>query len=65
MAEILANNKEYNGITASVQFVDGVGSTNDPHLIQWFELNGFTVNQEKKQPKPKKAGEGNDRINKG
>ena len=59
MAKILAANKEYCGVSASVTFVNGVGETNDPHLISWFEKHGYTVDggqkPEKKLEKMNKA----------
>lgn len=32
-----------NGVYASVRFVNGVGETDNPRLIQWFETHGYTV----------------------
>ncbi len=43
MAKILAPNKEYNGVSASITFVNGVGETNNPTLIYWFETHGYKV----------------------
>jgi hypothetical protein len=43
LTKIYAPNKEYTGVSASVYFVDGVGETDDPHLIQWFERSGYTI----------------------
>jgi hypothetical protein len=43
MAKIYSNNKEFNGISASVNFVNGVGVTDDPYLISWFKEHGYTV----------------------
>ena len=28
--------KTYTGMSASVSFCNGVGETDDPHLIKWF-----------------------------
>lgn len=44
--KIYAPNKRANGVYASVRFVDGVGETNKPHLIEWFKQNGYTVEGE-------------------
>lgn len=44
--KIYAPNKRANGVYASVRFVDGVGETNKPHLIEWFKRNGYTVEGE-------------------
>lgn len=43
MAKVIAPNQQYNGVSASVRFVDGVGETTDPYLISWFMANGYTV----------------------
>lgn len=43
MAKIIAPNKEYTGISASVSFIDGVGKTDKPELIDWFKFHGYEV----------------------
>lgn len=43
MAKIYAPNKQYCGVSASVSFVNGVGETDDPNLIEWFEDHGYKV----------------------
>ena len=50
MAKIYCNNKSFNGISASVNFVNGVGETKVSHLIFWFIENGYTVVEEKREP---------------
>jgi hypothetical protein len=45
MAKIYCNNKQYNGISATVAFVNGVGETNIPHLVSWFQENGYIVEE--------------------
>jgi hypothetical protein len=35
--------KNANGVWASVRFVNGVGETDNPTLIKWFESHGYTV----------------------
>lgn len=40
---ILAPNQFYSGISAGVQFSNGVGEAADPHLIQWFAENGYRI----------------------
>lgn len=45
MAVVKAPNKQYNGISAGVQFKDGVGETTNPHLIEWFKLKGYLVEE--------------------
>jgi DNA uptake protein ComE-like DNA-binding protein len=43
MAKIYSKNKQYNGISASVNFINGVGESNLPHLLDWFQENGYTI----------------------
>ena len=42
-SKVYAPNQNYNGITATVAFKDGVGETDDLHLIGWFKRKGYTV----------------------
>lgn len=49
MAKIYCN-KEFNGISASVEFIDGVGETKVSHFIDWFKESGYTVVEEKREP---------------
>ena len=41
--KIYAPVKDANGVYASVRFVNGVGETNNPHLIEWFKSHGYKV----------------------
>ena len=43
---IYSPNTEYCGISASVDFVNGEGETNDPDLIGWFKEHGYAVETE-------------------
>ena len=43
MTKIKAPNGQYAGVSASVSFRDGIGETNDPKLIKWFESHGYEV----------------------
>lgn len=54
MAKIYAPNKEYTGVTASVPFANGEGSTVNPHLIKWFKDHGYDVEDDEKPKKPRK-----------
>lgn len=45
MAQIIAPNADFNGISASVKFEHGIGETNDPNLITWFLENGYKVEE--------------------
>ena len=49
MAKIYCN-KEFNGISATVNFVNGVGVSDDPYLISWFAENGYKVEEEQREP---------------
>ncbi|MBE6058234.1 Rho termination factor N-terminal domain-containing protein [Clostridium sp.] len=41
--KILAPNKEYTGISASVSFIKGEGITEDKWLVDWFKNKGYEV----------------------
>lgn len=41
--KIYAPVKNANGIYASVKFVNGVGETDNPRLIEWFKSHGYKV----------------------
>lgn len=43
--KVYSPNKEYTGISASVPFCNGMGETDDPHLIEWFKEHGYTVEE--------------------
>jgi hypothetical protein len=43
MVKIVAPNKKYSGLSAGIQFIDGVGECADPYLIDWFKSKGYTV----------------------
>lgn len=51
MAIIHAPNKQFTGASASVNFVNGVGETDNAHLIDWFRDHGYAV----EDGKPAKA----------
>lgn len=57
MAQIIAPNKDYNGESASVTFVKGVGETSDAYLIEWFRTHGYTVIEDKAAEVPPEAPE--------
>lgn len=42
---IYAPVKDATGTWASVRFVNGVGETNDPRLIEWFKNHGYRIEQ--------------------
>lgn len=46
MAKIFAPNKQYTGISAGVNFVNGIGECTDPYLISWFKEKGYRVEEE-------------------
>ena len=45
MVKVYAPNKQYTGLSASVSFVNGVGETDNPNLIEWFKSKGYTVEE--------------------
>lgn len=51
MSKVYTPLQGYNGISASVEFVNGVGETDNENLLEWFEEKGYTVEREK----PKRA----------
>lgn len=57
MAKVYAPLKDYNGISASVTFVNGVGETDNENLLEWFEEHGYTVEREEKPKRAKKTKE--------
>lgn len=59
MAKIYAPNRQFTGVSASVNFINGVGETGDPHLLHWFKTHGYTIEGENEKPKDgKKGGKG-------
>lgn len=43
MAKVKAPNPQYNGLSANVQFINGVGETDDPKRLDWFRAHGYEV----------------------
>lgn len=37
--------KNATGTWCTVRFVNGVGETNDPHLIKWFKEHGYKLDE--------------------
>ncbi|MFB6364253.1 hypothetical protein ACFCP7_09340 [Paenibacillus elgii] len=46
MAKIFSPNTQYTGLSASVMFINGVGETSDPNLLEWFRDHGYIVEEE-------------------
>lgn len=44
--KIYAPNEDYSGSSAGVTFVNGVGETDNSHLIEWFRDHGYKVDEE-------------------
>lgn len=57
MAKVYAPLEDYNGISASVEFINGVGETDNENLLEWFEEKGYTVEREDKPKRAKKENE--------
>ena len=43
--KIYAPMKDFNGLRVTVNFVNGVGETNNPRLIKWFKNHGYRVEE--------------------
>lgn len=43
MAKIYAPNKAYTGVSAGVPFINGVGETEEPRILDWFRDHGYKV----------------------
>ena len=41
--KIYAPVKNTNGVYASVRFINGVGETDNPKLIEWFKAHGYRL----------------------
>ncbi|MGP3782334.1 hypothetical protein [Paenibacillus sp. 1A_MP2] len=50
MTKVFAPNEHYTGLSASIMFINGVGETDDEHLLQWFEGKGYTVDRSESDP---------------
>ena len=48
--KIYAPVKDATGTWASVRFVNGVGETNNPALVEWFRRHGYRVEAESEFP---------------
>ena len=44
--KIYAPVKDATGVWATVHFINGVGETDNPHLIHWFKTHGYKVEEE-------------------
>lgn len=51
MYKITCPNKSYNGVSATVNFNNGVGITEKESLIPWFKKHGYTVEEIKEDGK--------------
>lgn len=49
MAIIKAPNEQYNGVSATIKFENGVGKTDDEKLISWFTTHGYLVETDVKE----------------
>lgn len=49
--KIYAPVKDANGVYASVRFVNGVGETNNPALVEWFKKHHYRVEEDTKTNK--------------
>ncbi len=51
MAIIKSPNKSYTGVSASVAFSNGVGTTEDKRLIEWFYSHGYEIEEKNNDEK--------------
>lgn len=49
MARVIAPNKEYNGVSAGVRFVNGEAECSDKWTLKWFKAHGYTVEEADEQ----------------
>lgn len=63
MAKIKSPNPNYNGVSASLHFVNGEADTDDKWLIEWFKNKGYMVEEsaDKKKTGKTKAQESEDK----
>jgi hypothetical protein len=54
VARIKSPNTTYNGVSASLHFVNGVAETDDKWLIEWFGNRGYAVEVDQDEKKNKK-----------
>ena len=47
--KIYAPVKNATGVWCNVHFQNGVGETDNPHLIEWFKKNGYAVDDVKSE----------------
>lgn len=50
--KITCPNKKYNGESASVKFINGVGNTDSEYLAGWFRSHGYGVEEVQKAENP-------------
>lgn len=62
MVKIIAPNKQYTGLSAGVHFVNGIGETDEPHLIAWFGSKGYEVDDSVARETEQKAFEEAERL---
>lgn len=51
--KVIAPNKDYNGVTATVKFEKGVGETSNPYFVEWLKAHGYKVEEVKADKKDK------------
>jgi hypothetical protein len=55
MSKVIAPNTEYSGLSAGVMFVNGIGQTEDPHLLEWFGEKGYLIEADQDAEEAKAA----------
>lgn len=45
--KVYAPVKDFNGLRNNVRFINGVGETDNPIVIEWFRTNGYEVESQR------------------
>jgi hypothetical protein len=66
MAKVIAPNRQYTGLSATVPFLNGEGETDNENLLRWFEEKGYEVQrdtvQSESEPELPPAGDQTDEV---
>jgi hypothetical protein len=57
MVKIKSPNPNYNGVSASLRFVNGEADTDDKWLIEWFKNKGYMVEETAEKENEKEQSE--------
>lgn len=54
--KVYAPNKGYSGISAGVTFINGVGETDNTHLLDWFREKGYKIEENNENEETPESG---------